>query len=64
MATEAPQALLGAGSVDGGATVLSELTARRRQQLVVKEIPSHSLHKTSDGELPPRLTKDMKTEAC
>lgn len=64
MATEAPRALLGAGSVEGGATVLSELTAQRRQQLVFKEIPSHSHHKTSYGELAPRLTTDMGTEAC
>lgn len=50
-----PRALLGAGSVEGGATVLSELTAQRRQQLVFKEIPSHSHHKTSHGELAPAL---------
>lgn len=50
MATEAPRALLGAGNVEGGATVLSELTAQQRQQLVFKEIPSHSRHKTSYRE--------------
>ena len=63
MAPEAPWALLRAGNMEGGATVLRELTAGC-QQLVFKEIPSHSCRKTSYGELPPRLTTDMKTEAC